>query len=174
MRSVASVITHFVGLLTLKNKPQNLNYSIHTLALLFLTLIIAIKLTIQITIPQLEKINTLVPIMIITYEGLFLGILFFLLAKSGKKNRFVQSACNFLGVNIISCIITPLITLLPLQLLFLCLLKSWFLIINFHITKYVFNVNQIQAVWIYLFINIIAILTIILPFSLITALHWLG
>jgi hypothetical protein len=168
---IANAITHFVGLLTLKVKPQNLNYSINTFALLFIILIVAIKLTIQNIVPQLEKINVLIPILIIAYEGVFLTFLFFLLTKSGKKNRFVQSACNFLGINIISCIISPLISFLPLPLLFLCLIKSWFLIVNFHIIKHAFSVNQIQAMWIYFFMSTITILSITLPFSLFTVFH---
>ena len=61
--------------------------------------------------------------------------------------------------------------MLPLQLLFLCLIKAWFLIVNFHIIKHTFNVTQLQAIWIYLFTSTIAILTIILPLSLFATLN---
>lgn len=166
VQAISNVITHFIRLLTLKNKPQNLQYSANTFALLFITLIIAIKLTVQNIAPQLKAINSIIPFMIIGYEGLFLTILYVLLTKSGKGNRFIQSACNFLGVSVISCIASSLIGLLPMPLLFLCLLKSWFLIINFHITKHAFNVTQLQAVWIYFFINMVAVSIIALPFGL--------
>ena len=171
MRTAVNIITHFVGLLSLRNKPQNLTYSMHIFALLFLLLVFILKLTLQNFVPQLKETGSVIPIFIIIYEGFFLAILFFMLTKAGKKNRFVQSACNFLGVNIISCIITSIINFLPFQLLFICLVKSWLLIINLHITKHAFAVDFIRAIYTYLFMNAIALLAIILPFIIFMPVH---
>ena len=165
----SEVITHFAGLFTLKNKPENLTYSLSTLALLFIVLAAAIKLTVTANIPQFDKINAFVPFFIMTYEVLFLLVLYITLAKCHKKNRFVQAACNFLGVNIFSCACSALIANLPLQLLFVCLSKSWLLVINFHITKHAFNTKQLQAIWIYLFMNITAMVLVSIPFSIVAA-----
>lgn len=170
MQLMLTIIRHFFGLLTLKNKPQDLSYSLTTLIMLLLTFIMVIKFTLKITNPQLIKLNTLIPTLLITYKGLFLTILFFFLSKIKKQHRFVQSACNFLGINIINYIFTPIINFFPLQLLLLCLLKAWLLMVNFHITKHVFNVTQLQAIGIYLFLNAIAIFTITLPISIVTTL----
>ncbi len=171
IRAATNVITHFVGLLTLRNKPQNLVYSMNVFALLFLLLAFSIKITAQNSIPQVAAINSFIPILIITYEVLFLTIVFLMLTKAGKKNRFIQVGCNFLGVNIINCLISSLVLLVPFQMFFLCLTKSWLLIINFHITKHAFNIDQIRAVWTYLLINGIALLAITMPFIIFTTLH---
>jgi len=171
MHTVVSALTHFAGLLTLKNKPQDLLCSKNMLIILFVLLFLIFKLTVKRSIPELAKITALIPIFVVIYEGLFLTVLFSMLNKSGKKNRFVQSACNFIGVHITSCLISPIIALLPFPLFFLCLAKSWLLLVNFNITKHTFDIDQIKAVWTYLLINTIAIITMAIPCMILGALY---
>lgn len=171
MSTAVSTLTHFVKLLTLKNKPQDLSCSNNMLIILVALLFLIFKLTVKRSIPELAKITAFIPVFIVIYEGLFLTVLFLILNKSGKKNRFVQSACNFIGVHIVSCLISPIIALLPFPLFFLCLAKAWLLLVNFTITKHTFDIDQFKAVGTYLLINTIAMIIMTIPCMLFVTLY---
>ena len=166
MNQTLYLFHHFAKLLTLKNKPQDLNYSV----LIFIFLLgILIVLTSNIfnlhylpseimDSPNINNVNSLVVWGVIVHEAVFLTILSFLLKKANKSNRFIQVASNFLGIDLIECLVALILSKIAIPVYMLCVIKAWFLVIKFYITKHAFNISQFRAAWFFILISLSSLL----------------
>ena len=167
MNRSASIINHFVYLLTLKNKPQDLRYSFNIFIFLLILLIALVKVSAADSIIYGQNFSAYTFIFArLVYESVFLLVLYFTLVWHGIANRFIQAACNFLGVNIVDCIAMALISSSPLHMIFLSGIKAWLLIIKFYITKHAFDVDQRRAIMLYILMSVIAFAIILWPLSM--------
>lgn len=80
-----------------------------------------------------------------------------MLKRDNKGNRFVQVATNFIGVSLIECLLSPILSKFVLSFYLLCAFKSWLLVIKLHVTRHAFNINQLRAAWIFIGMSICSI-----------------
>lgn len=147
------VFLHFLGILTLKKKPQELRYS-RNIFKFFSVLAVTISyvniLILGIKVPNI-KIFMLMSILINNFS--FFCILYFFLLKNGIKNRFIQISSNLLGIEIINCVLFLSLIFVNnmiyndyIPFLLSCSIAIWFLVVRVNIIRYSFNYGTIFSI----------------------------
>lgn len=163
MNNTINTINHFIKLLTLKSRPQNLHYSILNFSILLGAFFILISyVTSQMDtadLPaQMQKIGSVITFGVILHEAVFLTILYFLLKRDDKTNRFIQVATNFVGIDLAECLLSLFIGKIALGFYVLCALKAWLLVIKLHVTRHAFDVSIARAAWLFITVSISSVI----------------
>lgn len=168
------IITHFLGLLFLRRKPQELEYSRKTF-FLFSSLIFLISyiniLVLGIKIPNI-KIFMFLSILINNFS--FFLILYLFLLKNGFQNRFIQTSSNLLGIEIINCLFFLLFIFINnniyneyMPFLLSLIIAIWFLLVRVNIIRHSFNYGILTSLIVLLsFFFISLIISMILTFTI--------
>ena len=140
------LMSHFIGLLFFKRKPQELEYSKKTFLIFILSIISISYINILVLGINIPNIKIFMFLSIIINNFFFFLILYLFLLKNGIGNRFVQTACNLLGIEILNCVFFIVFIFInnniyneyiPFFLSFF--LSMWLLITRINIIRYSFN-----------------------------------
>lgn len=131
---------HFYRLITLKNKPQDLPYSISNWGILLILSTLAFFWINK----DSESISGL--LLIFNIQNIaFLMTLYYSLKFFGKANRFIQTSSNFFGITIINCLALKFLTFLTLNKIILCLFFGWLIMLKLHIIEHTFDISKNKA-----------------------------
>ena len=172
-----NIISHFLGLLLLKRKPQELQYSKKTFFLFIILIILVSYINILVLGIKIPNIKVFMFLSILINNFSFFLILYLFLLKNGFKNRFIQTSSNFLGIEIINCIFFLLFILINNNIyneympFFLSLVIAlWFLLVRINIIRHSFNYGILTSLIVLLsffFISLIMSMTLTFMISVI-------
>ncbi len=168
MRLFVHIFDHFSRLLVLKNKPQDLFYSIHVFYALALLLILLTSLLIRYTFPQKIPPSAVVNTLILFKEVFFHIILFLFLKYIKKSNRFIQASCNFMGLTLIECFLSLILVLFSFSILFICPFLAWLLIVKFYITRFLFCTTLSYSICLFILMSFVANILTMYIFSILS------
>lgn len=146
MNRYYKLFLHFIGILSFKRKPQEIEHSnkIFFSFLFLITLISYMNISILgINIPNI-KIFMFFSILINNFS--FLMILYIFLYKNNIQNRFIQTSCNLLGIEIINCLFFLFFVFINnhiyneyIPFLLSLSIAIWFFFIRINIIRHSFN-----------------------------------
>ena len=155
MKNIIRILFHFLGIIFLRRKPQDLQYSIN-LFIVFATFILIISNQIVYYLEIDLFSNIFFSILVSNFS--FLLIIYFFLHKEGLSQRFVQTASNLLGIEILNFVLFYIIIYVNnninkyyIHFFISFIISIWFFIIRVHIVKHSFNYNTLKSL-IYCFI----------------------
>lgn len=169
MDNIKSLVLHFFYIMIFKKKPQDLKYSINLFIILFCcTLVLSNQIVYYLEIGIFS--NIFFSILISNFS--FLIIIYFFLKKISLSKRFIQTASNLLGVEIINLILFVTVVFFNNNLnkyyihffISLCI-SIWLFFVRVHIIKNSFNYNILKSVFFcFIFLVLNFLLTCIISF----------